>query len=109
VIVEPRLCNIGSVGRSIILEEPPQLTRSFGEQKVSRWVKIGIEDTSEGFAIECFIGSEVIDRKEEEVEEKEVPEKKEQRLEIQRMEGEEDSFEPIDRNHISERDFGSVL
>jgi hypothetical protein len=41
--------------RSIVLEEPPQLTRSFGEQKVSRWEKIGIEDTSEGFAIGCVI------------------------------------------------------
>ena len=38
-----------------MLEEPPQLTRRFGEERISGGEKIGIEDMSGGFAIECFI------------------------------------------------------
>jgi len=44
LIVEPRLCNIGSMRRSIVLEEPQQLTRRFGEEKISGGEKIVIED-----------------------------------------------------------------
>ena len=31
------------------------LSRSFGEEKISRWEKIVVEDTSELLAVQCFI------------------------------------------------------